>query len=256
MTPRAPLVRAAFDMLPGELVIDSFAGGGGASTGIEAAIGRPVDIAINHSAEAIAMHRVNHPSTRHYCEDIFTVDPQEACGGRPVGLAWFSPDCCHFSRAKGTKPRDGVVGHGVDRTLGTVTARDHHAVSAATLARTDGQRVEDVRALLIKYYGADGHSQTQDLFEPLHTVTTRARFGLVMVHGEAYQIVDIGMRMLQPHELFAAQGFPDDYEIAPDFRGKPLTKTAQTMLAGNSVCPQVAAALVRENVRHARPEAA
>jgi DNA (cytosine-5)-methyltransferase 1 len=72
-------------------VVDNFAGGGGASTGIEAAIGRPVDIAINHSPEAIAMHKANHPETRHYCEDIWTVDPREAAAGRPVGLAWFSP---------------------------------------------------------------------------------------------------------------------------------------------------------------------
>lgn len=89
----------------GELVIDSFAGGGGASTGIEAALGRPVDIAVNHDPEAIAMHRENHPHTRHYCENIWDVDPVEATRGRPVGLAWFSPDCTHFSRAKAGKPR-------------------------------------------------------------------------------------------------------------------------------------------------------
>lgn len=87
-----------------ELFVDNFAGGGGASTGIEMAIGRSVDIAINHSADAIAMHRANHPSTKHYCEDVWTVDPVEACEGNPVALAWFSPDCTHFSRAKGGKP--------------------------------------------------------------------------------------------------------------------------------------------------------
>ena len=89
-----------------ELFIDNFAGGGGASTGIEAAIGRSVDIAINHDPDAIAMHRANHPTTRHYCEDVRAVDPVEACGGEPVALAWFSPDCKHFSRAKGGKPVD------------------------------------------------------------------------------------------------------------------------------------------------------
>lgn len=89
-----------------ELFIDNFAGGGGASTGIEAAIGRSVDIAINHDPDAIAMHRANHPTTRHYCEDVWEVDPVEACGGEPVALAWFSPDCKHFSRAKGGKPVD------------------------------------------------------------------------------------------------------------------------------------------------------
>lgn len=86
------------------LVIDSFAGGGGASLGIEMALGRPVDIAINHNAKAIAMHRANHPGTKHYIEDIWKVDPIQATKGKPVMLAWFSPDCRHFSKAKGGKP--------------------------------------------------------------------------------------------------------------------------------------------------------
>lgn len=106
---RPPLFRGSFD--PTELVIDNFAGGGGASTGIEAALGRPVDLAINHDAEAIAVHAANHPETKHFCENIWEVDPREACGSRPVGLAWFSPDCKHFSRAKGTALRDqGIRG--------------------------------------------------------------------------------------------------------------------------------------------------
>lgn len=89
-----------------ELFVDNFAGGGGASTGIEAAIGRSVDIAINHDPDAIAMHKANHPASKHYCEDVWQVDPVEACGGNRVALAWFSPDCTHFSRAKGGKPVD------------------------------------------------------------------------------------------------------------------------------------------------------
>jgi len=504
---RRPVFTGAF-ALPGELVVDSFAGGGGASTGIEAAINRPVDIAINHSPEAIAMHKANHPETRHFCENIWEVDPVEACAGRPVGLAWFSPDCRHFSRAKGTTPvkkeirglawvvirwaetvrpriillenveefatwgpvvdgrpdpnrmgetfrewlgkltslgyslefktlvaadygtpttrkrlfliarRDGVgpawpvpthgagrsapwrpaaeiidwslpcpsiferkrpladatlkriavgirryileaanpfviplthqgdarantvaeplrtvtaanrgelalvepfivrhghyshrsgegdtmrgqrlsaplgtvcgtndknlvlpivtkhyggvVGHRVDRPIGTVTSVDHHALTAAFLtkffgtstgsdARSPlptvtgrGQHIAEVRAFLLKYYGGDGKpDQQQDLFSPLHTVTSRARFGLVTIHGEQYEIADIGMRMLAPHELFAAQGFPGDYEIAPEFNGKPMTKTAQIALAGNSVCPPVALAIVEANAQAA-----
>ncbi len=555
---RAPLLRASFDLLPGELVVDNFAGGGGASTGIESAIGRPVDIAINHSPEAIAMHRANHPETKHYCENIWEVDPREAAAGRPIGLAWFSPDCTHFSRAKGTQPvkkeirglaevvirwarevrpriillenveefqtwgpllndqprpdptragetfrawlaaltdlgykvefrilvaadygtpttrkrlflvarcdgvpivwptathgkgratawrpaseiidwslpcpsifdrkkplaeatlrriatgirryvveaaspfilpvkswgggngprsigdpmrtvtaskrgefaiaqpfiaplthqggargrsakeplatvtaahrgelalvapfavrtghysnitgaglregcgagtfrgqqlglplgtvcatndkhvvepvlapvllkhYGGVVGHGVDRTLGTVTAVDHHSLATAWIAKLygtstgsdvaaplptvtgGGGHLAEVRAFLVKYYGAEGRDSAQQVLEPLHTITTKARFGLVQIHGEAWEIVDIGMRMLQPHELFAAQGFPADYDITPDFNGRPLTKTAQTMLAGNSVCPQVSDALVAANARAAR----
>ncbi len=513
---RSPLFRASFD--PGELVVDNFAGGGGTSTGIEAALGRSPDIAINHSPEAVAMHSANHPSTRHYCENILEVDPREACAGRPVGLAWFSPDCTHFSKAKGTKPlkkeirgladvvirwaravqprvillenveefqtwgplnehsrpdpahagedfrrwlgelvacgyrvdfrvltaadfgtpttrkrlflvarRDGqpivwpeathgkgraepwrpaaevidwslpcpsifdrprslaeatlwriaeglrryvleaadpfiiplthqgdrrvhgideplrtvtaahrgelalvepfivrhghystitgaglregcgagtfrgqqlalplatvcatndkhlvcpivtkhyggVVGHGVERPLGTVTAKDHHAVTSAFLTKfygtstgspaqaplptvtagggRGGGHLAEVRAFLVKYYGTGG--QLQGLQDPLHTITAKARFGLVTIRGEQYQLADIGMRMLQPHELFAAQGFPDDYEIAPEFEGRPLTKTAQIALAGNSVCPPVARALVEANVFSAR----
>jgi len=482
---RHPIFRASFD--PGELVVDNFAGGGGASTGIETAIGRSPDIAINHSPEAIAMHSANHRATRHYCESIWEVDPREVCAGRPVGLAWFSPDCTHFSRAKGTQPRkqeirglawvvirwaetvrprviclenveefqtwgplladgrpdtsqagtefrawlgaltalgykvefrslvaadygtpttrrrlflvarcDGqpiiwpdvthgkglspwrpaaevidwslecpsifersrplaeatlrriaagiqryvvdspapfIVRHGhystitgaglregcgagtfrgqplstplatvcatndkhlvcpvivrhfggarpsVSRGIGeplpTVTAKDHHSLAAAFLTKfygtstgsaaqlplptvtankRGGGHLAEVRAFLIKYYGAQ-QGQQQRLFDPLHTVTTKARFGLVMIHGEAYEIADIGMRMLQPRELFAAQGFPADYRIDPEFNGKPLTKTAQTSLAGNSVCPQVAAALVASNVYPARAAA-
>ena len=93
-------------MINGELVVDNFAGGGGASTGIELATGYSVDIAINHDPEAIRMHKVNHPNTEHYCENVWAVDPVKACNGHPVGLAWFSPDCKHFSKAKGGKPKD------------------------------------------------------------------------------------------------------------------------------------------------------
>lgn len=87
-----------------EIIVDNFAGGGGASTGIELAIGRSVDIAINHDPNAVAMHTTNHPDTLHYCESVFDVDPVAATAGRPVGLAWFSPDCRHFSKAKGSRP--------------------------------------------------------------------------------------------------------------------------------------------------------
>lgn len=463
---RPPIFRGSF-LRADELVVDNFAGGGGASTGIEQAIGRPVDLAINHDAEAIALHAANHPGTRHFCEDVWEVDPVVACGGRPVGIAWFSPDCTHFSRAKGTAPVSqgirglawvvirwakavrprvivlenveefqtwgpldgqrpdqaragetfrawlaqltelgyrvefralvaadfgapttrrrlflvarcdggairwpepthgrgtaqpwrsaaeiidwelpcpsifererplaeatlrriaagiqryivddadpfivpgsqrgelaapfvvrhghyskrtgaglrpgcgagtfrgqnlelplgtvcatndkhlvapvllkhygGVVGHRADRTLGTVTARDHHSLALAELVREPARHDDAVRAFLVKYYGSLGKEQGQRVREPLHTITTKARFGLVTLRGEPYRIVDIGMRMLQPAELFAAQGFPRSYEIAPVVNGKPLTKTAQTRLAGNSVCPPNARAVV------------
>lgn len=425
------------------MVVDSFAGGGGASSGIVAALGRPIDLAINHDPEAIAMHAANHPETRHALESVWKVDPREACGGRPVGLAWFSPDCTHFSRAKGTKPvkkeirglawvvtrwartvrprvimvenveefttwgplgpdsrpdpakmgryfrawigqlsdlgyqiefrtlvaadygaptirkrlyliarRDrapiawpepthgkgraepwraaaeiidwslpcpsifersrplaeatlrriatgiqryvvdaaepfivpygdvrapvlikhygGVVGHGVERPIGTVTARDHHSLACAFLTKfygsaragaqmtlpmptitaggnRGGGHIAEVRAFLIQYYSAGGRDQTRQLGLPLGTVTTHDRFGLVMVRGEPYQIADIGMRMLSPPELFAAQDFPADYRLDVECNGKPLTKTALTRLAGNAVCRSVPRALVTAN---------
>lgn len=89
-----------------EKIIDSFAGGGGASTGIELATGRVVDIAINHDPDAILMHKTNHPYTKHYQASVWDVNPEEVCGGSPVGLLWASPDCKHFSKAKGGKPVD------------------------------------------------------------------------------------------------------------------------------------------------------
>lgn len=84
-----------------EIIVDNFAGGGGASTGIELATGFPVAIAINHDPDAILMHKTNHPYTEHLQASIWDVDPFQVCAGRPVGLAWFSPDCKHFSKAKG-----------------------------------------------------------------------------------------------------------------------------------------------------------
>lgn len=496
--------------LRAELVVDNFAGGGGASTGIEQALGRSVDIAVNHDPEAIAMHRVNHPATAHYCESVFKVDPVQITGNQPVGLAWFSPDCTHHSKAKGGAPRSPRVrglawvvirwarrvkprvimlenveefqdwgplceaGHpirekagttfrlwlnqlraagykvehrelracdygapttrkrlfviarrdglpivwpqlthgpgrlpyrtaaecidwslpcpsifertrplaentqrriargimkyvvnaaepfivpfthgegrpggvqrwgsgacsvdapmptlttkakhvlcsptlvqtgygeregqaprvpGIEKPLGTVvaggqkhalvaaflakhyggnetpgtalhrsidtiTTQDHHALVASTITKlrgtntghaTDeplqtisahGTHFAEVRALLLKFYSTD---QDPKLKEPLHTVTTRDRFGLVTVHGEQYAIADIGMRMLQPRELYRAQGFPENYVIEFEHNGRPLPKHAQVRMCGNSVCPPIAAALVRANFAH------
>lgn len=500
--------------IPKEMIVDNFAGGGGVSYAIEQAFGRPVDIAINHDPEAIAMHMANHPNTQHYCESVWDIDPREATGGRQVGLAWFSPDCKHFSKAKGGKPVDknirglawvvirwaktvkprviilenveefetwGPLAHLMDddgnhqyhddgrpvlhpcpkrkgrtfrqwvnqlkrlgykvekkelracdygaptirkrlflvarcdglpirwpapthgpgrsepyrtaaeiidwsipcpsiferkRPLAEATMRriargiqrfvidhpdpfiipvTHHGDSRvysidepmrtitsaqrgefalitpfvakhfggmtgtcienpfptilsrgtqnqlviANLMRqfgkstgsemqqpagtitaggggktglvtshmiklrgtcADGQdqrnpaptitasgtHLGEVRAFLMKYYSEGG--QHQDLREPLHTVPAKARFGLVTVHGEPYQIVDIGMRMLFPRELYLAQGFPPEYRIDIEYNGKPLTKTAQIRMVGNSVSPQPAIALVSANV--------
>lgn len=456
-----------------ELVIDNFAGGGGASTGIEAALGRPVDVAINHDADAIRMHEVNHPHTTHYCESVWAVDPREVTQGRPVALVWLSPDCTHFSKARGgipvkkeirglawvalryaslpapSKPRmfilenveefttwgplrtdadgnsypcpkrkgqtfrafvralerhgyvvewrelracdygaptirkrlfliarcdgqpivwpepthgpgraqpyrtaaecidwsipcpsifltkeegralgvrrpladatlrriaagvmryvvnhpdpfvvpggqvapfitehanasnqrnmaadeplrticaqvkgghfalvsaflakhyGGVVGVDVRQPMPTITATDHNAPVTVDLqpAAAAGDRADKVMAFLIKYYGNEQGGIPID--EPMHTVTATDRMGLVMVRGEPYRIVDIGMRMLTPAELYHAQGFPTDYIHDRDITGRPFTAKAQVARCGNSVSPKMAEALVRANL--------
>lgn len=432
-----------------ELIVDNFAGGGGASEGIEQAINRPVDIAINHDEKAIEMHKVNHPHTKHYIEDVWDVDPVEATQGQPVGLAWFSPDCKHFSKAKGGKPVDKnirglawvavkwaklvkpriIILENVEefRTWGPLVkdeqgnlypdpdkkgqtfnlfvkalerqgykvqfrelrACDYGAPTTRKrffmIARCDGQKIvfpepthgdpegievrcgllkpwrtaaecidwsipcpsifdrkkplaektleriargiqkfvieaenpyvlddkamflqhyygqqgEETRgsglnepvatiptanrfglvtafisrqfktsvghelnkplattttvnksnlvtAFLLKYYGAEGW---QSLDYPLHTITTKDRFGLVTIKGIDYQIVDIGMRMLKPHELFKAQGFPDNYIIDVDSKGNRYPITEQTAKVGNSVCPPLAKAIVEANYK-------
>jgi DNA (cytosine-5)-methyltransferase 1 len=108
-----------------------------------------------------------------------------------------------------------------------------------------GTHIAEVRAFLVKFYRDGG--QWSGLGEPMHTIPTRDRMGLVTVHGQDYVIADIGMRMLQPRELARAQGFEDDYQLAIDYEGRPLSKSAQVRMVGNSVCPGLAAALVREN---------
>jgi len=130
------------------------------------------------------------------------------------------------------KLRGDNIGSGTDEPLHTISAGGtHHA---------------EVRAFLIKYYGTD---QDPKLTEPLHTVTTKDRFGLVTIRGEEYAIVDIGLRMLTPRELYRAQGFPDSYIIDHGGDGRPLTKTAQVRMCGNSVCPPLSCAITMANYR-------
>ena len=166
-----------------EIIVDNFAGGGGASTGIALAIGRSVDIAVNHDAAAIQMHRRNHPDTKHYIEDVWAVDPVKACGGRRVGLAWFSPDCTHHSKARGgnahamglvqamfiNRQFGQSIGNGVDEPLGTITAGG-------------GGKSGVVATFFTKYHGdrsTGDNARGQPLDEPVRTVDTSNRFGLV-----------------------------------------------------------------------------
>jgi DNA (cytosine-5)-methyltransferase 1 len=395
-----------------EIVVDNFAGGGGASTGIELATGLSVDIAINHDPAAIAMHKANHPDTEHYCESVWDVDPVKAVKGRKVGLAWFSPDCKHFSKAKGGKPvekkirglawiavkwaisvkprvimlenveefkswgplnEDGYPDEvqkgrtfqsfvkaleslGYEVQFKELKACDYGAPTTRKrffmVARCDGKQIvwpnpthgdpnrlevkagrlkawrtaseiidwnieapsifqrtkplaENtllrisrgiqkyvietnkpyifekkacfiqhyythqgketrasslyeplatiptanrfglVTAFLTKYYGT---GEGQSIQEPLHTITTKDRFGLVTLKGENYKISDIGMRMLQPRELFNGNGFPENYVIDRDYYGKSYPKTEQVARCGNAVPPPFADALVRANL--------
>jgi DNA (cytosine-5)-methyltransferase 1 len=395
------------------LIVDLFAGGGGTSLGIEMALGRSPDVAINHNAEALAMHEANHPRTRHLHGDVWHYAPLDVTRGEPVELLHASPTCTFFSKAKGgpldrreatkvralawvvtrwardVRPRcitvenverfvdwcpltnDGrpcpkrlgltfrrwvrsleTLGYRVEwRELracdyGAPTTRNRLFIVArcdgepiiwptpthgdliwqrpfktaadcidwsvpcpsidgrnlrpTTIARImrgvekfvtgakdpfivdgsipwlihqgngerEGQlpRIYDVneplrtivaqgvkhflcRAFIAKHYGGN-ETPGQDPRAPLSTITTRDHHSLVTVHGDP--IVSIGMRALTPRELFLAQGFPDSYIIDPIVNGKPLSKTAQVRMVGNSVAPHVAAAIVAANIpRHA-----
>ena len=125
-----------------KLIIDCFAGGGGASVGIEMALGRQVDIAINHDPQAILMHKTNHPRTKHITEDIFTVDLQKYVKGRSVALMWASPDCTQFSKAKGGKPRENGI-----RMLPWAVYKHAKAVQPEVLIMENVEEIQDWGAL-------------------------------------------------------------------------------------------------------------
>jgi DNA (cytosine-5)-methyltransferase 1 len=142
-----------------ELIVDNFAGGGGASLGIERAVGRAVDVAVNHDRAAIEMHTANHPHTRHFCEDVWKVDPREATGGRLVGLAWFSPDCKHFSRAKGAKPVEKKI-----RGLAWVAAKWAKRVRPRVIILENVREFEDWGPLIhLRIDGKPQHTANGDL---------------------------------------------------------------------------------------------
>ncbi|MDA8522019.1 DNA cytosine methyltransferase [Acidovorax sp. NCPPB 4044] len=388
-----------------KLVIDLFAGGGGASTGIEQAIGRHVDVAVNHDADAIGMHEVNHPQTRHYRADVREVDPLAVTRGQLVGLLHASPDCTHHSQALGGQPRseeirslawvvhrwagktkpdvitlenveqmlqwsplvakrcpdtgrvitldrvtdaagktvfrvadpgevvprrnqflvpdkkrqarnwrhfveglramgykvewrvicnadlgahstrtrlymvarcDGLregvstvttsgsqqqlaaahlvtlrrnsVGRGMDEPVPTLTAgAEHHALVQYQLSPEHEAGALQCAAFLMRYHGNGG--QWADLRDSMTTITTHDRLALVTVwlKGEPWVIVDITLRMLVPRELYNAQDFPATYVIDRTAAGKPLTKTAQVRMAGNSVSPLPMSLIVAAN---------
>ncbi|WP_336769773.1 DNA cytosine methyltransferase [Bacillus bombysepticus] len=368
-----------------EIVVDNFAGGGGASAGIEAATGLNVDIAINHDPDAVKMHKANHKDTEHYCESVWQVNPKEVVKNSRVSLCWVSPDCKHFSKSKGGKPVDknirglawvavrwaatfkprtimlenveefktwgpllkngfpdmtkqgntfrafinALKRHGYQVECKELQACDYGAATSRNrlflIARCDGKPIvwpkptygdptspevmngelkpwltaasivdwsipcksilnrkkplaeksmaricrgidkfvlnnpnpyivdegigKDtyVTSFLTKYYGSD---TGQSLTVPLHTITTKDKFGLVTVtlSKKDNVVLDIGLRMLQPRELFNAQGFSEDYIIDKDHEGNKYPKWKQVARCGNAVPPVFSEQLVRANL--------
>ena len=190
------------------------------------ALGRPVDIAINHDPQAIRMHKVNHPDTLHLTEDIFKVDLKKYVAGRHVALMWASPDCTSHSKAKGGQPRNKGL-----RILPWAVYKHAKALLPAVVLM---ENVEEIQQ-----------------WGPLGTITTKDRFGLVNavseINGEQYILKDIFLRMLKPEELKRMQGFPEDYIINKDIEGKPYPVSEQVARIGNSVVPIMAQVLVQAN---------
>lgn len=215
------------------LVVDNFAGGGGASTGIEMAIGRSVDIAINHDPDAIAMHRVNHPATRHYCEDVWQVDPVAACAGVPVALAWFSPDCTHFSRAKGGKPVDKNI-----RGLAWVTVKWAALVRPAVIMLENVPEIRTWGPL-----GADGKPIKARAGETFDGFVKALTTGIPQTHPAFAEMCD-ALGIAQDSELAQkisrGLGYDMDYKVLKscDY-GAPTTRTRFYMIARSDGRPIV-----------------
>jgi len=216
-----------------ELFVDNFAGGGGASSGIEIAIGRSVDIAINHDPDAIAMHKANHPATRHYCEDVWEVDPVEACGGNPVALAWFSPDCKHFSRAKGGKPVDKNI-----RGLAWVE------VKWALLVRPRVMMTENVPEIQTwGPLGADNKPIKERSGETFNGFISILTTGLHKDHPafkECCDALEIGMDSEEADRLSAGLGYKIEYrELTSCDYGAPTSRRRFYMIARSDGNPIV-----------------
>lgn len=238
----------------------------------EKPLGTAVASGIKHAAVTAFMQK--------FAQNGQGVDPAEPLHTVMAGAPRHAIVTAHIEQANGGPNNENLAGRAADDPISTIatkgsqqrlvtsnliklrgTSDEQVAGSGASVdeplntVSSGGIHAAEVRAFLIKYYGneQDGH----DLENPLGTVTVQDRFGLVTVTigGEEYVIVDIGMRMLTPRELFAAQGFPPEYVIEHDAQGKPITKTAQVAKCGNSVCPPLAEALVRANMAEVADEA-
>lgn len=207
------------------LFVDNFAGGGGASTGIEAAIGRSVDIAINHDPDAIAMHEANHPATKHCCENIWEVDPVDACEGNPVALAWFSPDCRHFSRAKGGKPVNKNI-----RGLAWVAIKWAHAVRPKVIMLENVPEIQTWGPL-----GEDGKPIKGRIGETFEGFILALTTGIPATHPAYKEMCDalsIGENSKTALSLQKGLGYDVEYRTLKscDY-GAPTTRTRFYMIA-------------------------
>lgn len=207
------------------LFVDNFAGGGGASTGIELAIGRNVDIAINHDPDAIAMHRANHPNSKHYCEDVWEVDPVEACEGQPVTLAWFSPDCKHFSRAKGGKPADKNI-----RGLAWVAVKWAYLVRPSVIMLENVPEIQTWGPL-----GADNRPIKERSGETFHGFIKALTTGIPADHpafSEMCEALSITGESDMAKRLINGLGYDIEYRTlrSCDY-GAPTTRTRFYMIA-------------------------
>lgn len=231
------------DSLFRELIVDNFAGGGGASVGIELAAGRPVDIAINHDADAIAMHKVNHPFTEHYQEDVFAIDPVKVTGGRPVGIAWFSPDCKHFSKAKGGKPVEKKI-----RGLSWVILK--WAMSAVAPRCVFMENVEEIQTwgpLKLVGYDTDGtpiyKPDPERVGETFKGFISMLTTGISKEHpafAEACQFLKIDPNSVDGDRLSYGLGYKVDYKVlkACDY-GAPTIRKRFYLVARNDGHPIV-----------------
>ncbi len=208
-----------------ELFVDNFAGGGGASTGIETAIGRSVDIAINHDPDAIAMHKANHPKTKHYCENIWQVDPKEACGENSVALAWFSPDCTHFSRAKGGKPVDKNI-----RGLSWVVIKWALAVRPKVIMMENVSEIQTWGPL-----GEDGKPIKERLGETFEGFIQALSIGLNKTHPafkECCEALEISEESKEAEIISQGLGYDLQWKVLKscDY-GAPTTRTRFYLIA-------------------------
>ncbi|MDQ7981881.1 DNA cytosine methyltransferase [Paraburkholderia sp. SARCC-3016] len=186
-----------------EQLVDNFAGGGGASTGIEMAFGRPVDVAINHDGEALAMHAANHPTTRHYREDVFDIHPGLVTGEQPIGLAWFSPDCKHHSKAKGGKPREQKI-----RGLAWVTLKWATFQAPRCIALENVEEFQDWGPL-----DDEGRPIKSEKGRTFRAFIDALTTGLAVDHPDAQEIYETLGADFPMERLYAGLGYKAEYRV-------------------------------------------